>query len=728
MECIIFVNEVIRDLEEQELYRVLWVSEDQAGGYWIRLNNCRMPERFECAWLAEGIQAGRFEKQDRNVPERLERADASEISKRRRDELWEALESALTDEPDIYDKKRRRELLQEPARKLGTPYNNLYRYLVKYWTKGKTPNAFLPDYRNCGKKTEAGVERKKNGRPARHAGCFGKALDDRDIKNFSKAVKKYYLSRKKATLVSAYEKMLADNYAVASETDPDKLELFPADQIPSLRQFRYWCQKSFDIKTVKQKRDGSVKFELTGRAVTGRSDYKIMGPGAKYQIDATVGDIYLVSQFDRHSIIGRPVIYFIMDCYSRMVTGMYVGLEGPSWAGAMMAIENAASDKVAYCASYGINISEDEWPCHYIPAAILGDRGEMESRSADNLVQMLGIRIENAPPYRADLKGIIEQHFRTVNTNTSPFLPGKVLPDMSERGGHDYRLDARLDIRQFTEIIIRCVLYYNNSHSMDYYEKNEQMMKAGVDAVPLEIWNFGIRYCSGSLRSVSKDLLRLALMPVDRATVTERGVRFKGLYYSCKEAFQNLWFEKARAKGAYKVKVFYDSRDMGAILVEDPKSAEMTVCELVDWETKYKGKQLGEIWYEQEKEKLRKKTLKTKEVEAKINLGKQIETIVGSAEKMTDGSRGESKAERTRGIRSNRRNERDEIRRQEAFVKKEDGTAQIVSVAEEQELEISPIMQLIQQHVEEEIKDDALYSQSRISGTGSSGIPGESAD
>ena len=106
-----------------------------------------------------------------------------------------------------------------------------------------------------------------------------------------------------------------------------------------------------------------------------------MGPGAKYQIDATVGDIYLVSQFDRSDIIGRPVMYFVMDSYSRMVTGMYVGLEGPSWAGAMMAIENAASDKVAYCSSYGVTITEDEWPCHPYPTAILGDRGEMERQT-----------------------------------------------------------------------------------------------------------------------------------------------------------------------------------------------------------------------------------------------------------------------------------------------------------------------------------------------------------
>lgn len=550
-------------------------------------------------------------------------------------------------------------------------------------------------------------------------------LNSDDIKNFSKSVKKYYLTQKKATLVSTYEKMLADDYAIMNDTG--QLALLPPDQIPSIRQFRYWFQKSFDIKTVKQKRDGDAKFELTGRAITGRSDYQLMGPGAKYQIDATVGDIYLVSQFDRGDIIGRPVMYFVVDSYSRMVTGMYVGLEGPSWAGAMMAIENAASDKVAYCASYGVEITEDEWPCRHIPMAILGDRGEMESRLADNLVQMLGVRIENAPPYRADLKGIIEQHFRTINTNALPFLPGKVLPDMSERGGHDYRLDAKLDIRQFTEIIIRCVLYYNNSHSMDYFEKNEQMMQMGVDAVPLELWNFGIRYCSGCLKTVPKDTLRLALMPMDKASVTERGIRFKGMYYSCEEALKGLWFEKARSKGAYRVKIYYDPRDMGAILVENPTCTEVVRCELVEWEMKYAGKQLDEVWYEQEKEKLRNKELKAKELEAKINLGKQIESIVDSAGQKSGAGNVVSKAERIRNIRANRKNEKEEIRKKEAFTGQE--TEQDEKVAQlAKEPEISPIMRLIQQQVEEEIKDDALYNQSRIPGTADPGVSGESPD
>ena len=722
----IFINEMVEDTTNKTRYRILWIAPDRKKGFWMRLNPEKMPEAFDPDWLQRELENHLFEKREDAVPGCVDEADATDASKARRDELWAALGDILENEPDIYDRQLRKEMLRSPAELLGTSYNNLYRYLTRYWSRGKTPNAFLPDYRNCGGKRRTGG--KKQGRPAIHEGGFGKSLEDEDVRNFLKAVKKYYLKKEKATLTKTYEKLLSDSYSVPDPQKPGRVRLLPPEQIPSIRQFRYWFEKTFDMKAIKQKRDGDVKFELTGRAITGRSDYQLMGPGAKYQIDATVGDIYLVSQFDRKDIIGRPVMYFVVDSYSRIVTGMYVGLEGPSWAGAMMAIENAASDKVPYCAAYGITITEDEWPCHHIPTAILGDRGEMESRFADNLVKVLGIRIENAPPYRADMKGIIEQHFRTISTNATPFLPGKVLPDMGERGGRDYRLDAKLDIRQFTQIIIQCVLYYNNSHYMDYYEKNEQMMELGVDAIPLELWNFGVRYCSGSLRTVPRDVLRQALMPSDTASVTDRGVKYKGLYYSSEEALAGLWFEKARAKGTYKARISYDPRDMGAILVEDPASREMIRCGLVDWESKYAGKQQEEVWYEQEKEKSRRKKHTVKETEAKVNLGKQIESIVESAEKMAETDRHESKAERVRNIRGNRKSERDKIRKQEAFVAKqsdEGGTKQPESPQEE---ELSPIMRMIQKQVEKEIKDDALYGKRTVPGTGDPGISGESPD
>lgn len=715
MERNLYVNEVLK--MDEQLYRVLWISSDCQYGYWISLSreNC-LPERFEYDWLSRALQDGQVKTAE--DPVKPFDGNVSERAKQKRDEWWEMLKPVLECEPEVYDRKKRGRMLSELSAQYNKDKANFYRYLQKYWKRGKTPNAFLQDFRNCGRGPKAQKDHKL-GRPTVHEGGFGKILTDEDYKHFEAAIGKYYLNRSGASFAETYAKMLGDYYSVPVENGKGQksYRLLPEDQIPSITQLRYWYQKNRNQKKETIKRAGEAKFELTGRAIIGRSDYQLMGPGAKYQIDATVGDVYLVSQFDRKDIIGRPVMYFVIDSYSRIVTGMYVGLEGPSWTGAMMAIENAASDKVSYCAAYGIMITEDEWPCHHVPMAILGDRGEMESRFADNLVKVLGIRIENAPPYRADMKGIIEQHFRTINTNATPFLPGKVLPDMSERGGRDYRLDAKLDIRQFTQIIIRCVLYYNNSHYMDYYEKSEQMMELGVNAVPLDLWTFGIRYCSGSLRTVSRNVLRQALMPTDKASITERGVRYKGLYYSSEEALAGLWFEKARAKGVYKTRISYDPRDMGAIFVEDPASKEMIRCELVDWESKYAGKRREEVWYEQEKEKMRRKKHKVKEAEAKVNLGKQIESIIETAEKMAETDPQASKAERVRNIRGNRKSERDEIRKQETFVAKQTDSNSKQFPESPREDELSPIMRMIQEQVEEEIKDDVLYSKRTVPGT-----------
>ena len=185
MGCIIFLNEVVAEIEQEKRYRVLWISPDLVYGYWISMDDNKMPEKFEYSLLEKGLSSGRFEKKE-EISSETSDIGISESSKKRRDELWEALQSALTHEPDIYDRKRRKELLQEPAKKLGTPYNNLYRYLVRYWKNGKTPNAFLIDRRKSGKKAGINGCQKKQGRPARHEGGFGKVLNSDDIKNFSK--------------------------------------------------------------------------------------------------------------------------------------------------------------------------------------------------------------------------------------------------------------------------------------------------------------------------------------------------------------------------------------------------------------------------------------------------------------------------------------------------------------------------------------------------------------
>ncbi len=113
----------------------------------------------------------------------------------------------------------------------------------------------------------------------------------------------------------------------------------------------------------------------------------------------------------------------------------------------------------------------------------------MESKSVETLINTLNIRVDNAPAYRADIKGIVEQLFHTVNTKTTMLLPGHVKPDMMKRGGKDYRLDAKLDIRQFTKVMIHCVLNHNREHYMEGYVRRERIIANEVKPIPLELWN-----------------------------------------------------------------------------------------------------------------------------------------------------------------------------------------------------------------------------------------------
>jgi len=702
----ICVNKVISDFESGAQYLVLWIAPGNEYGYWYDLNSrsCK-PARFELDNVVTGESSWKYEIADYSSVIYHSERTITETERVHRDRIWVMMQAAVESEPEIYESRTRFKMLRMIAKESHTSPNNLYRYLDKYWRYGKTKNAFIPSFQNRGGKgrTRNGGD-KKIGRNPYDDGAVGKILTKKDQENFACAVKTYYLNRNKFTFTAVYEKLLEDFYSTKNKDNPEQKKLLPPDELPSIRQFRYWYSRNCDITTEQKKRDGAREFELTGRSVLGRSDYGLMGPGAQFQIDATVGDIYLLSQFDHNSLIGRPVMYFVVDAFSRMITGMSIGLEGPSWRSAMTAIVNMAADKVAYCREYGIEITDSEWPCRHVPSVLRGDRGEMESKNADNLVNMLGIRIENTPPYRADLKGIIEQQFCLINTNCIAMLPGNVKPDMSKRGGHDYRLDAKLDIRQFTRIIIKCVLYYNNHHFMDYIELSEALIRGQVEAIPIKLWNWGIRNCSGALRSFPEEQVRLAVMPTDKASITGKGIRFKGLFYSSDRAVREAWFEKARAKKTWQVTVSYDPRDMAAIYVWNNDDKVYDVCALLDWNSKNAGKCLDEIIYEQRKEKIGAKQFKAAETEAKVNLNAEIDAIVNEAQDMSKDLPQKNKQERVTQIKENRRRERESLQTTAAAdIENAAAAAANPTVADN---EMSPVLRMIKQKMEERLKHD----------------------
>lgn len=231
------------------------------------------------------------------------------------------------------------------------------------------------------------------------------------------------------------------------------------------------------------------------------------GPCHRFEIDATVADIYLVSRYNRNWVIGHPVVYVVIDVFSTIIVGIFVGLEGPSWNGARHVLFNAFSDKVAFRCMYGIEIESSAWPSQHLPRELMADRGEMLRRAAEGIVSGLGIDIAIAPPFRPDGKAIVESRFRLLNrTSQIHWIPGAVRQRIAERGERDYRLDAILDLAEFTNILISSVLHYNH-HSRRPDRLTPDMICERLEPSPLNLWRWGMENGLATLNTQPEDLV-----------------------------------------------------------------------------------------------------------------------------------------------------------------------------------------------------------------------------
>ncbi|UPM54533.1 Mu transposase C-terminal domain-containing protein [Gottfriedia acidiceleris] len=656
--------------------RILWIDEDYVICYTINLNdNNALPIKRKISdleqLLIEKILTSKNKdpyfyiyEQEEQIPER---------HKEIRDERWKIIETMCLMEPEVYEKSKRGSLIQQTVKNTGKSKKVIYDYLRQFWVRGKVKNTLLPDYRNSGNRgKERILNSNKTGRPRKFETIQGVGINvDEELKRiFNISIKKFYHTTKQNSLTVAYKLMIAEYFAddYRYENGVKLPILKDKGLLPTFRQFEYWYKKTYSNEEKIRKRKGDRRYELQHRAVLGTSVGVMYGPGTKFQIDATIADVYLVSKYNRNWIIGRPIIYVVIDVFSRMVTGLYVGLEGPSWLGACMALANAASDKVAYCKEFNIDIEPEEWNTNFLPRTLLADRGELEGYDVERIVNAFSINVENTPPYRADWKGIVEQHFRTINRKVKPFLPGEVVKDLRVRGDKDYRIEATLNLEEFTQIIIECVLYHNNSHWLKNYNCEEMMLTDEVKLIPREIWNWGIKNRSGFLRTFSEDIVKLHLLPGGNATVSFKGIEFKGMRYSCERAIKERWFNEARDR-SWKVKVSYDPRNMNKIYIHVDDGNGYEICTLLEHQMKYKDLFLHDVEYLQLYEEYNAKSYASYELQEEVNLQAEISTIVNNAKsKMKNEKEQISNNKRIKGIRANRALEKEARRVEEAFI------------------------------------------------------------
>lgn len=609
------------------------------------------------------------------VEEKLSRAE-----KEKRDRVWEIvnfIHKQVDSESLLYKSKYRNQAIQAATEVYKVSYNTVKNYLVRYWKGGKVRNALLPDFHMCGaggKPRQAG--NKKRGRPRKSGSGQGVNIDDKIIKYFRIGLNRYYYNERQNSLRTTYELILKDFFTELSVGgNGGKIPVLKdTSDLPTYTQFLYWFNKINDPKKQLIQRKGTRNYFQNYRTIIGNSTQDAgIGPGTLWQIDSTQFDIYLVSSVDRNLIVGRPQVICIIDIFSKKIMGLNVTFESfNSYTGTMVALANAMLPKEEYCKQYGISLEKDEWNVACVPQRIFADRGELNGKQIEEAIAGLGITIQNAPPYRADYKGIIEQAFAQLNIKVKPFADGVVQNgDLKERGQTEYRLQANLTIDEFTRILIKCVLFHNNHHVLNEYVLDEKMIEQGIEKIPSQIWEYGVKHMKGQLRVLSEQTVKMHLLPTDTASITSRGVRYKKMLYASDYSLKNNWYQLARINGSKKIKVWYDPRDLSDIYTinEDGEFHKLT---LLDHLTKYEHKGIHEIEQIIKHEDAMDGKSKERELQEKMKLYEDIQEIVGQGKKKTEAEKDEtlSKTQRLRGIRENQREER-ELQRELKKEKKE---------------------------------------------------------
>lgn len=676
-----YVNKVPDDSSSSpETLRVIYLNGNDDIAFVIEIySEPALPQFYRFSSILEDIKSEKARVLSDDPWIRIVReSDLSEKEKSLRDNAWHII-SRLTDpknEPGIFNDRERGRLFREVQKEFGITRRSLYKYMRKFWQRGKVKNALLPDYQNsgaAGKARIAGENKRGRKRKAAHDPQISEGINiDEDAKKiFRTAISRFYRNPDEITLQDAFNLMLAEFFYEDSYYDENgirKVILLPPEKKPTYAQFHYWYKKEIDIEKDITARKGKSVYNLTARPLLSNSTSQVFGPGYRFEMDATVADVYLVSGYNRNWIIGRPIIYIIIDVFSRLIAGLYIGLEGPSWIGAMMALANCAADKVKFCAEYGIPISPDDWNCHYLPHTLLGDGGELAGADIEPLATNLRVRVETAAVGRGDLKGIVERNFRMIHEKVKPFVPGYVIPDAYKRTGTKYMLDAKLNIRQFTKIIIDGVLRHNRQY-LKSYDRNEMLIASDVPPIPNQLWQWGINNRTGYLNWFPEDIVKLNLLPEDFGRIGRDGITFKNMHYSCDRAIREGWFVKGSRRESEKVRITYDERKPDYIYLKSQDGRAFEKCYLLPTEEKYMNMNLHEIDYLHEFELLEERRNLSQDQQEFADHAAFVKSVTAEAERDADRffDSGLSNAARIAQINENRRKEKKKRREEESF-------------------------------------------------------------
>lgn len=579
------------------LERVLYVDIKTGSAVFLRLDLKEPKKKSWPFWRhADQIKAAdkciKLLTVDPYLRQPVDQSNLSVAQRLRYEKNWAAIQPIVDNSTlNIFGtRKERAGIVARAEKESGIHRTTIYDLLWRFWKGGQSPQCVLPDYRPGMKREFRGG--KKRGRKSaveKETGQQVGIVVTADVKEMIReGIRMFFTESSSNSLHDAYVLTLADKWNVGYQLQDGILVpiVAPLDAIPTFRQFSniYYAERNAKEEAIGRQRENS--FNLKGRATLGKSETSVLGPG-EGQIDWTTADIYLLSDHDPNLIVGRPLLYSMKDVWAKCFYSVIITFYRASYWSAAIALENALMSKVEYCSQYGIEINEEEWPVQFLPASLRVDGGELSTYKSDQLIRGLGMSISTLPPYRGDLKGLIERQHGLFNGHLIHCLPG-ALPRERQSNEKPSPLDAVLTVSQFRRLVLEEVRRYHRA-VLTGYSPDLDVIKAGIPITPISLLKWGLEFRGGAVLKPPMEQARLRLLPGGEATVSQDGVEFQKLYYTCDRAVIEGWYERAARWGNHRITVCFDPRDASRIYLRGPKTTRLEPLVLMERSLGFSG-------------------------------------------------------------------------------------------------------------------------------------------
>ena len=319
--------------------------------------------------------------------------------------------------------------------------------------------------------------------------------------------------------------------------------------VPSKATFHRLLDKVIDpyelVLTQEGRQVANKVFRATGEGVR---TTRIL---ERVEIDHTPINLMVIDEVTGE-VSGRPSLTVIIDHYSKMPLGIYVGFEPPSGVSVMRAIRNAILPKTELEKQFPD--FKHKWPAYGIFGLMACDNGsEFHDKQLKRMCNELNIELLFCPKQHSWYKGSIERFVGTINDAVCNKMDGTTFSNITDRGEYKSVAEAKHTLKDLEHYLLDWII---NIYNVDFHES--------LGDTPFNVWTEGLKQFEPSLPA-SKASLDLTLTQEHQRKVNHEGVSFSRLKYNSAE----LGLLRQQSKNNLTARIRIDPENLGSVWVYD---------------------------------------------------------------------------------------------------------------------------------------------------------------